>query len=301
MVSAGSGPFSHLVDGLLDGAKGPDHDPFEATTIQESEAARESIRRAFVDHYIDLEPEGAEGFAGILIDCWHDRRTGILRVQSERGITSVFLDSGNPVYADCTDPEQFFGRMLVRLGRLTDAELQRAFNACGRTGRVDPIRFAEVLVESGLLGAQSVYEHLLLHCCDTVLTCFGAVRMRARFGPGRDPKVKFAYSVPALVREGLERSYDQARVDAIVAPWVNRKVKLRSHAYDVLEQLGLTPVEQSFVERCDGRDSLGVASQASPLPPLATTRLVAVLILLNLVDLAPESDGGGSEPRKLST
>ena len=248
-------------------------------------------------------PDGAEGFAGLLIDCWRDKGTGILRIQSDCGVTSISIDAGNPVYAESTDPEAFFGRMLVRLDRLTEAELQRAINACGRErGAPDPIRFAEVLVESGLLEAQSVYELLLLHCCEIILACFATEKLRARFGPARDPRLKFAYSVPALVREGLERSYDQSRVDAIVAPWVNRRAMLRMHAYDLMEQLGLTPVEQAFLDHLDGRDALGNASQWSPLPPLVATRLVAALILLDLVDLVPESVADGMpESRKLST
>jgi hypothetical protein len=299
VVSPGSGPFSHLVDGLLESGP-PDEDPFEVPTVRET-GTKEGVRRPFVDHYIDLEPEGAEGFAGVLIDCWRDRRSGILRIQSECGITTIALDSGNPVYAESTDPDQFFGRMLVRINRISESELQRAINACGTGRRTDPIRFGEVLVESGLVEPQSIYELMLLHCCETILVCFGYIRIRARYGPGREPKLKFPYSVPALVREGIERSYDQHKVDAIVAPWVNRRAKLRAHAYDLMEQLGLSPVEHSFLERFDGRDTLGGASQQSPLPPLATTRLVAALILLDMVDLVPGSGGDNLESRKLST
>jgi hypothetical protein len=299
VVSPSSGPFSHLVEGLLD-AGPPDEDAFEAPTIPDPDSKEGT--RPFVDHYIDLEPEGAEGFAGVLIDCWRDKRTGVLRVQSDLGITMISLDNGNPVFAESTDPDQFFGRMLVRLGKLDEAQLQRTINACGQGRRADPTRFGEVLVESGLLDTQSVYELLLLHCCETILVCFGFDRMRARFGPGREPRIKFPYSVPALVREGLERSYDQDRVDAIVAPWVNRRAKLRAHAHDLIEQLGLTPVEHSFLERFDGRDSLGAASQGTMLQPLATTRLIAAFILLDMVDLVPESDVHGIfESRKLST
>ena len=270
------------------------HDPFEAPTEGET---KEGVKRTLVDHYIDLEPEGKSGFAGCLIECWRDKRTGILRVQTNSGITSIYFDGGAPVFAESTDPNAFFGKMLVHLGKLTDAELTRAINACGR-GRPDPFRFAEVLVEAQLLDHQSVYELLLLHACETVLTCFAFSHFRAKFGPGRDSPFKFAFSVPSLVREGIGRAYSQQEVDGIVAPWVNRRAKLRPHLDNLLEQLGLSPEEHAFLFELDGASFLGVSSQRSPLDPLETTRLVAVLILLDLVDLV---DAGPElvAPRKI--
>lgn len=297
--SPGSGPFAHLVDGLLEDVPPPGgSDPFEVTTVGE---AREAAERA-VDHYIALEPEGDEGFAGVLIDCWREQRTGVLRMQWRRGITSIFIDGGNPVFAESTDPNAFFGKMLVEVGRITDAELNRAINACGsRDGRIDPMRFGEVLVESKLLDPASVYELMLLHACERILACFAIDDFRARFGPGRAAPIKFPFSVVSLVREGVERSYRQERVDRIVAPWVNRKASVRPNIDAALEQLGLTPEEYAFLLELDGRDSLGVASQTSKLPPFATTKLVAVLTLLDLLDLIPsEGPAPSVQARKLS-
>lgn len=300
VTSPGSGPFAHLVDGLLDdnGPPPASDDPFEATTVGES---KEAVRRS-VDHYVSLEPEGDEGFAGVLIDCWRERRTGVLRAEWRRGVTSVFFDEGNPVFAESTDPNGFFGRMLVDTGRLSDADLQRAINACGsRGGRIDPLRFGEVLVESKLLDPGAVYELMLLHACETLLGCFALEEFRARFGPERAAPIKFPFSTISMVREGVARCYGQQRVDRIVAPWVNRRARLRHNIDTALEQLGLTPEEHSFLLALDGRECLGVASQKSKLAPLETTKLVAVLILLDLLDLAPSNEPTETvKPRKLS-
>jgi hypothetical protein len=271
----------------------PAPDPFEATTDGEERAPRRAV-----DHFIDLEP-GADGFASILVDGWRDKRSGMLRLQSARGLTSIYLNHGTPVYAESTDPEAFFGRMLVRLGRITDAELQRAVNACGRS-KVDQVRFAEVLVEAKLVDHQAVYELFLLHVCDLILSCFGADKLRARFVPGRSPPLEFPFSTPSLLREGVDRSFDQERVDRIVAPWVNQCVRLRRNVDFFLEQLGLTPEEHAFLCKLDGSEPLGVTSQRGHLPPLQTTKLVAVLVLLDLIRPVAAADPGFAARRRAS-
>lgn len=90
------------------------------------------------------------------------RKTGALRVTSgvRDNVGTVYFDGGQVVYAMVRSNPHPLGAMLVRSGRITEAELARA--RATQLERGDGRRLGDILVEQGVLPARELERHLRL-------------------------------------------------------------------------------------------------------------------------------------------
>jgi len=93
------------------------------------------------------------------------RRTGELTLRHEHELRRVTFQGGNIAYAATNAREDRMGEMLVRLGRISEADLKRATGFVLRDGK----RLGAVLVELGILDQAGLREVLAVHV-DTVLS-----------------------------------------------------------------------------------------------------------------------------------
>src|SRR6185436_8827192 len=96
------------------------------------------------------------------------KKTGLLRVTSElrQNSGSLFFEDGRVVYAEIHSNPHPLGTMLLRSGRITEADLQRAHDMQQRQN--DPRRMGEILVGIGAITQRELDRQLRFHIEEVV-------------------------------------------------------------------------------------------------------------------------------------
>src|SRR4051812_28212504 len=90
-----------------------------------------------------------------------ERRSGVLTVESEGIKTFVYLDQGMPVFAEEGTHGETLGRLLVRQGKLTQAQYVDVIGKMTDALFInEQLRFGEVAVELGYLTEGQVSKAL---------------------------------------------------------------------------------------------------------------------------------------------
>src|SRR5271170_4827102 len=96
---------------------------------------------------------------GLLRDLYVGRETGVLTFHRGDERRSVSFRKGNIVSADTNVPEGRMGEVLVRRGRLSATDLERA----SQIVLWDKKRLGEALVELGILNEDGLEEAVATH------------------------------------------------------------------------------------------------------------------------------------------
>jgi hypothetical protein len=148
------------------------------------------------------------------------RKTGTLRVTSELRDNegTVYFDSGRVVYATIRSNPHPLGAMLVRSGKVTEADLERALQL--QTQRQDGRRFGQILIEMGAITVRELERQVRLQV-EAVI--FELMSWREGFfsfseRDVSDVPVGFAVkiSTESLLMEGARRIDEWSRIAAKV-------------------------------------------------------------------------------------
>src|SRR5688572_24133964 len=144
------------------------------------------------------------------------RKTGSLRVTSalRDNEGTVYFDAGRVVSATIRSNPHPLGAMLVRAGKISDGDLERARSA--QTRRTDGKRLGELLVEAGCLTWRELERQVRLQI-ETVV--FELMSWQEGFfsfveGPVSDPPTEAVarISTESLLMEGARRIDEWARI-----------------------------------------------------------------------------------------
>jgi hypothetical protein len=178
------------------------------------------------------------------------------------------------------------GEMLVRDGRLTDAQLQSALAQQGRDGG----RLGTVMFEMGLVDLDALTVYLGLELAIPIAT--GAMLERAKRSAVRllTPQMAFRYKVVPLLDQhrqliaAVEDPHDLDALDAILEETGHRvlpRVAPEIRIYYYIERYYGTPRPSRFVRfgdspRGDQKPSFGLPNPPLPgLPPIASQPVAA--------------------------
>ena len=145
-----------------------------------------------------------------------NRKTGVLTVTSplrqNRG--NIFFDRGEIVYADIQSNPHTLGGLLIRGGKITDGDLNRAR---GMQQRGDGRRLGEILVSMGVLTQRDLAHHVRFQVEEVV---FETLNWREGYfsfveGPLRALKADTTVHIPteSLLMEGARRIDEWSRIE----------------------------------------------------------------------------------------
>lgn len=213
------------------------------------------------------------------------RKTGVLTVRSERlnDEALVHFETGAIVFASRRRSARRLGQQLLRAGRVTERELERALEL----QRQDPMqRLGEILLEMGSVDEGELDRHLRLQIEETVYDLMAWDEGYFRFEevqsrvPVRRP---LAIRVESLLMEGARRIDEWSRLEdkvpsVDVVPVLSmiegddEPLSLRAEEWEILSEIdGERPVRQIAADL--GRSSFEIARLVYAL---ATIGLVKV-------------------------
>jgi hypothetical protein len=179
------------------------------------------------------------------------RKTGVLTVRSDRlnDEAIVHFSKGEIVFAVRRRSTRRLGQLLIRAGRLTQRELDRALEL----QRADPTRrLAEILLEMGSIGEQALEQQLRFQMEESTFELMswndGYFRFEERTEISRQ-RLLARVRVESLLMEGARRIDEWARLEAkvpspeavpLLAPAADRDttpLDLRTEEWEVLAEI----------------------------------------------------------------
>ncbi|MCA9617287.1 MAG: hypothetical protein KC586_31210, partial [Myxococcales bacterium] len=151
--------------------------------------------------------EGPAGFLFGLAEQWRRRASGMLEIRREGVTTVLYLDEGEPVFAESSALAETLGRVLLLEGALTaDQYAAVVREMTERIVDAEPMRFGETAVAMGFVNPITIQQALSSQVRRRVLTCMGpGVQVRHWIPDASifDEIGSFPQDVPKLLAEGL--------------------------------------------------------------------------------------------------
>ena len=193
------------------------------------------------------------------------RKTGMLRVTSElrHNAGTISFEDGAIVYAEIRSNPHPLGALLLRTGKITEADLERARDMQSRQG--DKRRLGEILVELGALSPRELQRQVRFQIEEVV---FEVMSWREGYfsfteGPLSDVATETAVRIPteALLMEGARRIDEWSRIESRI-PHLGVVPMLAPPQEGGEGELDLLPPEWEMLAMIDGaRDVRAIAAE----------------------------------------
>ncbi|HUF12782.1 MAG TPA: DUF4388 domain-containing protein [Longimicrobiales bacterium] len=190
------------------------------------------------------------------------RKTGTCTVRSERmhDEATIVFERGAIVFAHRRRSLRRLGQQLLRAGKITERELQRALEV-QKSG--EPRRFTEILIEMGSVSSEEIERHLRFQIEETVYDLMGWADGEFHFEEQATVPIGIfpvRVKVESLLMEGARRIDEWSRLEPRI-PNLEAVPVLNEVAEDVSGPIDLRPDEWEALAEIDGtRDIRQIAA-----------------------------------------
>jgi hypothetical protein len=192
------------------------------------------------------------------------RKTGLLRVTSElrHNAGTIFFEDGTIIFAEIRSNPHPLGALLLRTGKITEADLERARDMQGRQG--DQRRLGEILVSLGALTPRELERQVRFQIEEVVFEVMSWREGYFSFTEGPLTEVPTEATVrittEALLMEGARRIDEWSRIEGRI-PHLGVVPALAPPQEGTAGELDLLPPEWEMLAMIDGqRDVRAIAS-----------------------------------------
>ncbi len=291
-------PPSPPGNGALEPASEPLADPrAEAEASLVESTAEESTSAEFTtDEAGPLEPTtpvlgrgdfSTRSFPELLADLHRRRATGGLLLRRDRVKKIVFLRGGAPESVKSNRLSECLGRVMVRERMISEADCEESLKRMKAAGRQQ----GTVLIEMGCISPHNLRYALELQLRLKLLEVFTWTRGEFQFNPRAQPPaetVRLQMSTAAIVYEGVRRSHDQARLQALLGEVAGRYVHPAEDPLFAAQDMSLGEEEAGVLALMDGSRTVRELRRRGPLSPLDTDRFLYALLASQMVELRTE-------------
>jgi uncharacterized protein DUF4388 len=216
------------------------------------------------------------------------RLTGRLVLRRDAVEKVIFFDRGAPILGMSSDPEDRMGEMLLRQGRLTEAQLERASAGAPRAER----RLGVVLVEQGLIKPTELSVVVRRHFEEIIYSAFGWEEGEWSLGPGQPTQeiVLLDEHPAAIILAGVRRKYGATRLLRCLGGkqqllrLASHRVPAREGEVDLLTRMAMTIEERAIAALFDGTRTLDEVRAVSGAREEAVCGIAWALSVLGQLD-----------------
>jgi hypothetical protein len=214
------------------------------------------------------------------------RRTGLLAMERADQETKLFIRDGNPVFATSSRDELRLGEMLIRMGKVTAADLERALASHRGRG----YRLGQALLAENLLSETELASFLKVQISEVIFATFdwkdGVFTFWDRVPPPATA-VTLIMDLQNLIMEGSRRMDERGRL-AEVFPDHDMIVEAMANPDRVKHSVTMTPEEWQVFFLVDGRRSLTEICRLAGNPDeLATLEILHRLVMAKFAAVLP--------------
>lgn len=222
------------------------------------------------------------------------KKSGVLEVNTTSRQKEIAFKNGNIIHASSLNTsEDLLGNMLLRRGRLSKTDLERAIALHKQTGR----QLGTTLVDMNLFGKEEIAECLKLQIEEIVYNLFSWKEGNFLFHEGVAPK-----SAPFLVElvtmsvvmEGTRRIDEWIEIQKVIPP--DDMLLAMSKAPKVKrDEITLSVEEFRVLAMINGERTLPELIQNSPYGEFVTCRSVYRLVVNNLIEVVGKREANVEE------
>ncbi len=295
----GSAAYAHQLESKLSPSRQPDVVVGAGQTAEVIASHLESIIPS-TSHHVQLAlPPTGSSFAEVLVALWKANATGVLKLKAQEIATTVYFLNGEPVFAEHGARGDTLGRVLLRLGIITEVHLSRAMKKMAKDK--GQARLGEVLIELKFLTANDVFTALQAQVRDKVLACFQWPTVEYTFEQGSafvENTTIFNCKVAPLILEGVRFYYDPGRLGQLLEPNFGAHAKLTEDIDTLGQRYKLSGREIKFLSAFKGDQPLGKLRQQSSLDRVVTDQILATMLLTHSMELLTQATKPTAEKEK---
>ncbi len=213
------------------------------------------------------------------------KKTGILECRTSTRQKEVAFRDGNIVFASSLNSsEDMLGQMLLRRGRISKADLERAIMLHKQTGR----QMGTTLVDMNLFEKDEIAECLRLQIEETVYNLFSWREGEFFFHEGAQPKnapFLIEMSTMNVIMEGTRRIDEWLEIQKVL-PADDVMLRLARNPHVSKEEIALSLDEFRLLALINGERTVPDLIELSPVGEFVTCRAVYSLIISNLIEVA---------------
>jgi tetratricopeptide (TPR) repeat protein len=224
---------------------------------------------------------------GVLRDLYVGRKTGVLRFTQGSARRTIHFVKGSIVHAASELPEEHLGEVLVRLGRLSRADADRA----GETVNREHKRLGETLMEMGVFDRGRLEDALALHAHEILLRIFegaseGSYEFEAAQNELAQGEFTLKLSTGEIILDAVRRVRDPDVVRYGLGD-IDRVLALSNDPLLRFQRITLSPSDGYILSRIDGTLSAREVMQMLSLPAEEVQRSLFGLLCTGVVEQAP--------------
>ena len=227
------------------------------------------------------EGELGERFPDLITAFHLAQQTGELTVQKGKVKRTVYFERGRPCFAISNLVADRFGPFLVRVGKITDTQLELVRAGAEKTGR----RTGDVLVEMGLLKDGERLYFVAQQVKAIIYSIFGwqegQYRLHFADRAAREA-VKLDLNPANLIVRGVKKLYKPERLYRLLSP-EDRLMPSQDPAYE-LHEVQLERWEADLLPQVDGTRTLAELIALSRRPEHVVYAFLYAMVALKLLE-----------------
>lgn len=214
------------------------------------------------------------------------RRTGLLAMERADQETKLFIRDGNPVFATSSRDDLRLGSTLIRMAKVSAAELERALASHRGRG----YRLGQALLAENLVTEAELASYLKVQISEVIFDTFewkdGVFTFWDRVPPPATA-VTLLMDLQNLIMEGSRRIDERGRL-AEVFPDRDMIVEALANPERVKHSVTMTPEEWKVFFLLDGRRSLSEICRLAGNPDeVATLEILHRLVMAKFAAVLP--------------
>jgi serine/threonine protein kinase/curved DNA-binding protein CbpA len=212
---------------------------------------------------------------------YNQKMTGLFTCINETGTKSIHFDQGTIVFASSTVEAERLGEMLIRSGRISLDDFDRA----SRIMKVRSVRLGSALIEIGQITPDELKSLIVMQVSNIIYSIFdwtaGQYEVRLKF-ISEEP-IKISLSTADIIFEGLRR---MENID-LVKNWLGdftRKLTTTTDPLLLYQTVNLKPQEAFIVSRIDSIMSIEEILSLGGLPEAETLKTLCGLLAVGILE-----------------
>ena len=222
------------------------------------------------------------------------KKTGILECRTNTRQKEVAFKDGNIIYASSVNTaEDLLGNMLLKRGRISKTDLERAISLHKQTGR----QLGTTLIDMNLFSKEEIGECLKLQIEEIVYNLFSWKEGDFIFHEGATPKntpFLIELSTMSVIMEGTRRIDEWMEIQKVLPP-DDAILRIAISPKTNRDELTISVDEFRLLAMINGERTLPELIDLSPMGEFVTCRAVYRLIINNLVEIGGRRQGEQEE------
>ncbi|UCE25846.1 MAG: DUF4388 domain-containing protein [Candidatus Zixiibacteriota bacterium] len=222
------------------------------------------------------------------------KKTGILEVKTSTRQKEVAFKDGNIIYASSVNTtEDLLGNMLLRRGKITKSDLDRAISLHKQTGR----QLGTTLIDMNLFQKEDIAECLRLQIEEIVYNLFSWQEGDFVFHEGSSPSnVPFLIELNTMnvIMEGTRRIDEWMEIQKVLPP-DDVVLALAKSPKVAKEDISISLEEFRIMALINGERTLPDLINISPMGEFVTCRAIYRLIVGNLIEVVGRREDSPEE------